>query len=187
MFLFSNLFFEIISVRQPQDWLNGYKNFWGNHWTGQLKQQLQFTEHSICEQDYIRYLINVISNVSNHEAHHELPWSSPWRAAFRLWLGLIKAEASERAGQILQTLCNFLPISTHQYVSLQQCRIITEWNKEANQGESREPMLSNKGIPSTSNPEKDTDIVYLKCHVHQLFSHVHKYFKLILECGGISK
>lgn len=74
-------------------------------------------------------------------------------------------KASEKVGQILQTLCSFPTISTHEYIYLGKCTIITEWNKEACQRENRGLMLSDKGIPSTFNPEKDIDKFSLNCHI----------------------
>lgn len=72
----------------------------------------------------------------------------------------------DQGQSIKEALCNFLPISTHQYISLGQCSIIIEQNKKVNQGEMRGLMFSNKGIPSASNPKKkDIDIFKLKCRV----------------------
>lgn len=78
--------------------------------------------------------------ISKHEGHHSI-----WTAV-----------RFDQGWGIRETLCSFLPISSHQYASLEQCRIIIEWNKKANQEESRGLMFSNKGIPSASNPEKKT-------------------------------
>lgn len=94
--------------------------------------------------------------------------------------------STERAGQILQILCSFPPISTHQYISLGQCKKIMEWSKESNQGDSRRLRLSNIGVSSASNLDKNIDTFSLKHHIWQ-FIICTNISRSIVQFVGISK